>query len=52
LHTHHDPQIVADIIVGALTGAIVNWRVDSTYSLPTNLHNLGVALAALLVADV
>jgi AcrR family transcriptional regulator len=52
LHTHHDPQIVADIIVGALTGAIVNWRVDSTYSLPTNLHNLGVALAALLVTDV
>ena len=51
LHTRHDPQIVADIIVGALTGAVVNWRVDSTYSLKTNLHNLGVALADLLVAD-
>jgi AcrR family transcriptional regulator len=52
LHTHHDPQIVADIIVGALTGAIVNWRVDATYSLPTNLHNLGAALAELLASDV
>jgi AcrR family transcriptional regulator len=50
LHTHHDPQILADIIVGALTGAIVNWRVDATYSLPTNLHNLGVALADLLTS--
>ena len=51
IHTRHDPQIVADIIVGALSGAIVNWRVDTTYSLPTNLHNLGLALADLLVAD-
>jgi len=50
LHTHHEPQIVADIIVGALTGAIVNWRIDATYSLPTNLHDLGVALADLLAA--
>ena len=47
----HDPQIVADIIVGALSGALANWRVDTTYSLPTNLHNLGVALADLLLAD-
>jgi AcrR family transcriptional regulator len=51
LRTPHDPQIMADIIVGALTGAIVNWRDDATYSLPTNLHNLGVALAGLLAAD-
>jgi AcrR family transcriptional regulator len=51
LRTHHDPQILADIIVGALTGALVNWRVDATYSLPTNLHNLGEALADLLAAS-
>ena len=43
-----DPQIVADIIVGALSGAIVNWRMDPTYSLPANLHDLGLALADLL----
>ncbi len=49
IHTRHDPQIVADIVVGALSGAIVNWRVDTTYSLVTNLHNLGLALAGLLV---
>jgi hypothetical protein len=39
---------LADIIVGALSGGIVNWTVDRTYSLKTNLHNLGVALAELL----
>jgi hypothetical protein len=49
IHTGHDPQIVADIVVGALSGAIVNWRVDTTYSLVTNLHDLGAALADLLI---
>jgi AcrR family transcriptional regulator len=44
----HDAQTLADIIVGALSGGIVNWTVDRTYSLETNLHNLGVALAELL----
>jgi AcrR family transcriptional regulator len=44
----HDPETLADIIVGALSGGIVNWTVDRTYSLETNLHNLGVALAELL----
>lgn len=50
LRTKHDPQVLADIVVGALAGAIVNWRMDATYSLTTNLHDLGVALADLLVA--
>ena len=45
----HDAQTLADIIVGALTGGIINWTVDKTYSLETNLHNLAVALADLLV---
>jgi AcrR family transcriptional regulator len=49
--TKHDAQTLADIIVGALTGAIVNWTVDRTYSLDTSLHNLAVALADLLVGD-
>jgi AcrR family transcriptional regulator len=52
VHIRHDPDIIADIIVGALAGALVNWRVDATYSLTTNLHNLGVALADLLTAAV
>ena len=37
----HDAETLADIIVGALSGGIVNWTVDRTYSLETNLHNLG-----------
>jgi AcrR family transcriptional regulator len=44
----HDAETLADIIVGALSGGIINWTVDQTYSLETNLHNLGVALAELL----
>ena len=46
----HDAETLADIIVGALSGGIINWTVDRTYSLETNLHNLGVALAELLSA--
>jgi AcrR family transcriptional regulator len=46
----HDPETLADIIVGSLSGGIVNWTVDGTYSLETNLHNLGVALAELLTS--
>ena len=45
----HDAQTLADIIVGALTGGIVNWTVDRTYSLETGLHDLAVALSDLLV---
>lgn len=48
----HDAETLADIIVGALSGGILNWTVDRTYSLPTNLHNLGVALADLLTVGV
>ena len=48
----HGPETLADIIVGALSGGILNWTVDGTYSLTTNLHNLGVALSALLTAEV
>jgi hypothetical protein len=47
----HDVQTLADIIVGALTGGIVNWTVDKTYSLESGLHDLAVALADLLSAD-
>jgi AcrR family transcriptional regulator len=45
----HDPQTLADIVVGGLIGGIVNWTVDKTYSLETGLHDLAVALAELLV---
>jgi AcrR family transcriptional regulator len=44
----HDPQTLADIIVGALVGGIVNWTMDTSYSLDTGLHNIAVALADLL----
>lgn len=47
----HDAQTLADIMVGALSGGVLNWTLDRTYSLDTNLHNLGVALAELLTAD-
>jgi AcrR family transcriptional regulator len=50
VNARHDAETLADIIVGALSGGIVNWTVDRTYSLETNLHNLGVALADLLTA--
>ncbi|MFZ0903660.1 MAG: hypothetical protein WAN71_07235 [Mycobacterium sp.] len=39
---------MADIIVGVLSGGIVNWTVDRTNSLETNLPNLAVAPAELL----
>ena len=47
--SRHDPQTLADIIVGALVGGIVNWTNDKTYSLDTGLRNLALALADLLV---
>jgi len=50
ISTRHTPETLADIIVGALSGGIVNWTVDRTYSLETNLHDLAVALAELLSA--
>jgi AcrR family transcriptional regulator len=45
-----DPQILADIIVGTLSGAIVNWATDQTYSLASNMHDLAVTLAHLVTA--
>jgi AcrR family transcriptional regulator len=47
----HDAQTLADIIVGALTGGIVNWTVDKTYSIESGFHDLAVALADLLSAE-
>ncbi|WP_346384519.1 TetR/AcrR family transcriptional regulator [Nocardioides sp.] len=46
----HDPQTLADIIVGSLVGGIVNWTVDETYSLTSGLHDLAAAIADLLSA--
>jgi AcrR family transcriptional regulator len=45
-----DPQILADVIVGSLSGAIVNWATDHTYSLTSNMHDLAVVLARTLSA--
>jgi len=49
--TRHDAQTLADIIVGTLTGGIVNWTVDKTYSIESGFHDLAVALADLLSAE-
>jgi AcrR family transcriptional regulator len=48
--TRHDAGTMTDIVVAALAGGIVNWAVDRTYALETNLHDLGAALADLLAA--
>src|SRR6201986_2810139 len=48
--TRHDVETLADVIVGALSGGIVNWTVDRTYSLETTLHSLGIELEELLPA--
>jgi len=48
----HDVQTLADIIVGALTGGIVNWTVDKTYLLESGLHNLAMALSDMLVGEI
>lgn len=47
----HDAHTLADIIVGALVGGIVNWTMDSTYALDTGLHGMAVALADLLAVQ-
>jgi hypothetical protein len=49
--TRYDAQTLADILVGALTGGIVNWTVDKTYSIESGFHDLAVALADLLSAE-
>ena len=46
-----DPQIVADLIVGALVVGIVNWTIDRTYSLETGLRDSVAALGELLTND-
>jgi hypothetical protein len=43
--SRHEPQLLADIIVGALIGAIPGWVIDPTDQLTKKMHNLGVALA-------
>ncbi|HTY35289.1 helix-turn-helix domain-containing protein [Mycobacterium sp.] len=48
VNPRHHAETLADILVGALSGGILNWTLDRTYPLETNLHNLGIALAELL----
>lgn len=40
----HDPQTLADIIVGALFAGLMNWTADKTYALKSNLHDMAIAL--------
>lgn len=47
----HDPHTLADIIVGALVGGVVNWTIEETYSLDTGLHDLALALVDLLQTE-
>jgi AcrR family transcriptional regulator len=44
----HDPEILADIIIGTLMAATAEWATSPTFSLTENLHRLAVALADLL----
>ncbi|MEU4332860.1 TetR/AcrR family transcriptional regulator [Nonomuraea dietziae] len=44
----HDPQTLADVVVGGLMGGIVNWTADETYAIRSGLHDVAVALADLL----
>jgi AcrR family transcriptional regulator len=44
----HDPQTLADIIVGALFSGLMNWTADKTYPLKTGLHDMAVALTDVL----
>ena len=48
----HEAGTLTDIVVAALSGGIVDWAGESTDSLETNLHDLGVALADLLTAGI
>jgi hypothetical protein len=47
----HDPQILADLIVGGLVVGIVNWTIDKTYSLESGLRDSAAALVELLAAE-
>jgi AcrR family transcriptional regulator len=47
---HHDARTLTDIVVAAISGAVVDWARDRTDSLETNLHELGITLADLLTA--
>jgi AcrR family transcriptional regulator len=51
VNARHDPQILADIIVGALVVGIVNWTIDRSYSLETGLHASATALVDLLAGE-
>ena len=46
-----DPEILADLIVGALVVSIVNWTIDKTYCLETGLRDSAAALGELLTSD-
>jgi AcrR family transcriptional regulator len=45
ISAHQAPEVLADIVAGALTGAIVNWTADPSYQLAVNMHEIGVSLA-------
>lgn len=51
LTSRHEPQILADIIVGALTGVIAGSAMDTAEQLRKKMHDVGVALADLLTAS-
>jgi hypothetical protein len=42
------PQVLADIVIGALTTAITNWCDDPAYDLPTELAHAAEALLRML----
>jgi AcrR family transcriptional regulator len=44
----HDPQVLADVVVGSLVAVLLAWTADETYAVGPGLHDVAVALADLL----
>jgi AcrR family transcriptional regulator len=44
----HDPQVLADIVVGSLVAVLLAWTADETYAIRSGLHDVAAALADLL----
>lgn len=51
VNARHDPQILADLTVGALVVGIVNWTIDKSYSLESGLRDSAAALVDLLASE-
>ena len=51
ISTAHSPEILADILLGAITAAVGNWSADTTYDLEGELDRTAAALLDLFASD-